>query len=192
MASKHSMDLTQGSVVRKLFIFAIPILLSNLLQQLYQCADIFVVGNYAVDKTVSLAAVGSTASITNLFLNLFLGLAVGANVVCANLCGSGDRDGLRRAMHSSILIAAVSGIIIGIGGFFATPFLLDKVMHSPRDVIGQATAYMQIVFIGQPGSLIFNFGAGILRSQGDTKRPMYILTATGVVNVILNLIFVAF
>ena len=192
MAAKHSMDLTRGPVMKQLMVFAIPILLSNLLQQLYQSADVIVVGNFASDPTVSLAAVGSTASITNLFLNLFLGLAVGANVVCANLCGSGDHESVRRAMHSSILIAAFSGIVIGIVGYLATPFLLDRVMNSPEDVIGQATDYMQIVFLGQPGSLVFNFGAGILRSHGDTKRPMYILSATGFVNVVLNLIFVAF
>ena len=177
--------------MKQLLLFAMPILFSNLLQQLYQSADVIVVGNFAADPTVSLAAVGSTASITNLFLNLFLGLAVGANVVCANLCGSGNHESVRRAMHSSILIAAASGIVIGIVGYFATPFLLDRVMHSPEDVIGQATDYMQIIFLGQPGSLVFNFGAGILRSHGDTKRPMYILSGTGLVNVILNLIFVA-
>ena len=192
MAAKHSMDLTRGPVMKNLLIFAFPILLSNLLQQLYQSADVIVVGNFASDPTVSLAAVGSTASITNLFLNLFLGLAVGANVVCANLCGAGDRESVRRAMHSSILIAAVSGVVIGIAGYFATPFLLEKVMDSPKDVIGQATDYMQIIFLGQPGSLVFNFGAGILRSHGDTKRPMYILSVTGIVNVVLNLVFVAF
>ncbi len=191
MASKHSMDLTRGSVAKNLLIFTLPILLSNLLQQLYQCADIVVVGNFASDPTVSLAAVGSTASITNLFLNLFLGLAVGANVVCANLFGAGERESLRRAMHSSILLAAAGGTVIGIAGYFATPFLLREVMDSPADVIGQATDYMRIIFLGQPGSLVFNFGAGILRSHGDTKRPMYILSATGIVNVIFNVIFVA-
>ncbi len=190
MAAKHSMDLTQGSVAKKLTKFALPILLANLLQQLYHSADVIVVGNFASDPTVSLAAVGSTASITNLFLNLFLGLAVGANVVCANLCGSGKSDSLRRAMHSSLLLAAVSGVVIGVAGYFATPFLLDEVMHSPEDVIGQATDYMQIIFLGQPASLVFNFGAGILRSHGDTKRPMYILSVTGLINVLLNLIFV--
>ena len=188
--AKNSVDLTQGSVAKKLTVFAIPILLANLLQQLYQSADVIIVGNFASDPTVSLAAVGSTASITNLFLNLFLGLAVGANVVCANLFGSGNHESLRRAMHSSILLAAISGVGIGLIGYLATPFLLDEVMHSPKDVIGQATDYMQIVFLGQPGSLVFNFGAGILRSHGDTKRPMYILFATGLINVILNMVFV--
>ena len=191
MASKHSMDLTRGSVAKNLLIFTIPILLTNLLQQLYQSADIVVVGNFASDPTVSLAAVGSTASITNLFLNLFLGLAIGANVVCANLFGGGNQEALRRAMHSSILLAAAGGAVIGIAGYFATPFLLREVMHSPEDVIGQATDYMQIIFLGQPGSLVFNFGAGILRSRGDTKRPMYILSATGALNVLLNVVFVA-
>jgi len=190
VAAKHSIDLTKGPVVKKLVIFAFPILLANLLQQLYQCADTYVVGNYAVEKEISLAAVGSTASITNLFLNLFLGLAVGANVVCANLYGSGKHESLRRTMHSSLIIAAVSGVVIGIAGYFATPFLLDKVMHSPSEVLPQATDYMQIVFLGQPASLLFNFGAGILRAHGDTKRPMYILITTGLINVLLNLLFV--
>lgn len=190
MASKHSMDLTRGSVFKKLLIFAVPILLANLLQQLYQAADIFVVGNFAKDSEISLSAVGSTAPVTNLFLNLFLGLAVGANVVCANLCGSGKYDSLRRSMHSSILLAAISGTVIGIAGYFAAPFLLEEVMHSPTEVLPQATDYMQIVFLGQPASLVFNFGSGILRANGDTKRPMYILMASGLINVILNLVFV--
>jgi len=185
----RSMDLTQGSVFKKLLVFAFPLLLTNLMQQFYHAADVIVVGNFAQDSTTSLAAVGSTGSITTLLLNLFLGLSVGANVICANRYGARDAEGLRRAMHTSILVSAISGVFIGAVGFFlAKPLLL--MMGSPDTVIDAATTYMKIIFLGQPASLLYNFGAGILRAHGDTKRPMYILLSAGVVNVVLNLVFV--
>lgn len=187
--TKNKMDLTQGSVLKKLLIFAIPIILTNILQQLYHAADMIVVGNFAQDSTGALAAVGSTSAITALCLNLFVGLAVGANVVCAKLFGARKLEELRRAMHTSILLAALCGVGIGIlGVIFARPLL--AMTGSPEDVIDQATLYMQIIFMGQPGSLVYNFGAGILRSHGDTKRPMYILMISGLVNVILNMVLV--
>ena len=186
---KNKMDLTEGSVLKKLLLFAIPIILTNILQQLYHAADMVVVGNFAKDSTTALAAVGSTASITSLCLNLFIGLAVGANVVCARLFGAKKEEELRRAMHTSVLLAALCGVGIGIlGVIFSRPLLV--MTGSPADVIDHATLYMQIIFMGQPGSLVYNFGAGILRSHGDTKRPMYILMSSGLVNVILNLVLV--
>lgn len=186
---KNKMDLTEGSVLKKLLLFAIPIILTNILQQLYHAADMVVVGNFAKDSTTALAAVGSTASITSLCLNLFIGLAVGANVVCARLFGAKKEEELRRAMHTSVLLAALCGVGIGIlGVIFSRPLLV--MTGSPADVIDHATLYMQIIFMGQPGSLVYNFGAGILRSHGDTKRPMYILMSSGIVNVILNLVLV--
>jgi len=185
----HSMDLTQGSVFKKLVVFAFPLLLTNLMQQFYHAADVIVVGNFAQDSTTSLAAVGSTGSITTLLLNLFLGLSIGANVVCANRYGAKDREGLLRAMHTAIFVAGISGVFIGAVGFFLAKPLLS-LMGSPDTVIDAASTYMKIVFLGQPASLLYNFGAGILRAHGDTKRPMYILLSTGVVNVLLNMVFV--
>lgn len=184
------MDLTEGSVFKKFIIFSIPVLLTNLLQQLYHSADVIVVGNFARDSQNALAAVGASGSVTSLLLNLFLGLSLGANVVCANFYGSRDGEKLRRAMETSLLLAAASGVFVGAVGFvFAEPIL--TAVGVPESVLPNAVIYMKIVFLGQPGSLVYNFGAGILRSHGDTKRPMYILFASGLVNVILNVIFVA-
>lgn len=189
MARQHSMDLTTGSVFKKLVLFTLPILATNMIQQLYNAADVIVVGQFARDPVTALAAVGSSGALTTLLLNVFLGLSVGANVTCAHLYGRGDRENLRTAMYTSLIVAVVGGIFIGIVGFiFARPLLL--LMGSPESVIEDATLYMQIIFLGQPFNLIFNFGAGILRSHGDSKRPMYILTASGLVNVILNVFFV--
>ncbi len=189
MASKHSMDLTHGPVMKKMIVFAIPILLSALLQQTYHAADMLVVGNFAKDSTASLAAVGSVGPINALFLNLFLGLSVGANVICANFYGAGKRKELRSAMHTSITVGVISGILLAVLGIlFSRPML--EMIDCPASVIDEATTYLRILFIGQPASLLYNFGSGILRAHGDTKRPMYILTATGLVNVGFNLVFV--
>ncbi|MBR4288314.1 MAG: MATE family efflux transporter [Clostridia bacterium] len=189
MANRHSMDLTTGSVFKKLLLFTLPILASNMIQQLYHAADVMVVGQFAFDPVTSLAAVGSSGSITTLILNVFLGLSVGANVACANLYGRGDHENLNKTMYTSLILAVVGGIFVGIVGFaFARPLLL--MTGCPPTIIEEATTYMQIIFLGQPFNLIFNFGAGILRSHGDSKRPMYILTAAGLVNVVLNVFFV--
>ncbi len=184
------MDLTRGSVLKNLILFAIPIFFTGLLQQLYHAADVVVVGNFAQDSKTALAAVGSTGAITNLIINLFVGLSIGANVVCANLCGARKYEELSKAMHTSIVAAFFSGILVAVlGVVFARPML--EMVGSPDTVIDQATLYMKIIFLGQPANLLYSFGAGILRAYGDTKRPMYILSATGVINVVLNLIFVA-
>lgn len=188
-SSRNKMDLTQGSVLKNLLIFAIPIILTNILQQLYHAADMIVVGNFSEDSTASLAAVGATTSITALCLNLFVGLAVGANVICARLYGAKKDEDLRRAMHTSVLLAALCGIGIAVFGVLCSRTLLQWT-GAPADVIDEATLYMQIIFLGQPGSIVYNFGAGILRAHGDTKRPMYILMTSGLINVLLNLLFV--
>lgn len=184
MEKRNTMDLTSGPVFRKLVIFVIPIILSGALQQLYNAADSVVVGQFVGDS--ALAAVGSTVALTNLIVNLFVGLAVGANVVCARYFGAGNREGLYRAIHAGIALALVAGVGLAVIGFsFAKPLLL--MMGTPDTVIAQATLYMQVCFLGSPFSMVYNFGAGILRAGGDTKRPLYILTAAGLVNVALNL-----
>lgn len=183
------MDLTEGPIFRKLIIFVFPVLISGLLQQLYHAADVVVVGNFARDSKTALAAVGSTGALTALILNVFLGLSVGANVVCANLFGAKKQEELSKAMQTAMITALFSGILVSIVGFlFARPMLI--LMGSPETVIDHATTYVRIIFLGQPASLVYNFGAGILRAYGDTKRPMYILGFSGLINVILNLLFV--
>lgn len=184
MDKRHTMDLTDGPVFKKLIIFVIPIVLSGVLQQLYNSADSVVVGQFVGDN--ALAAVGSTVALTNLILNLFVGLAVGANVICARCFGAGDKEALHRAIHSGIAIALTAGIVLAIiGNLLSEPML--RLMGTPDTVIDQATLYMQVCFLGSPFSMVYNFGAGILRAGGDTKRPLYILTVSGLVNVALNL-----
>ena len=185
--TKHTMDLTTGSVTKKLMLFTLPILASNLLQHFYNAADTVVVGKFANDT--ALAAVGSTGSLTALILSLFTGLAAGTNVVCANHYGARNREKLRNCMHTSVLLGVICGIGLAIVGVaLARP--LQVMMGSPESVIDQAVLYVRIYFCGVPASLVYNFAAAILRAHGDTKRPMIILALSGVVNVLLNLLFV--
>lgn len=189
MASSNTLDMTQGSVTKKLISFTIPILLSALLQHLYTIADRIVVGNFAENGKVALAAVGSTGSATNLLLNLFNGMSVGVNVVCANLRGSRKQADLQRCMHNAMLLSVIFGVMLmGIGVVLCKQILL--LMKTPADVLPLAATYMRIYFLGMPASLVYNFGAAILRSHGDSKRSMYILSVTGIVNVVLNLVLV--
>ena len=189
--NKVNLDLTHGSVTGKLIAFTMPILASNMLQHLYNAADKAVVGRFAVNGDLALAATGATGSAITLLLNLFVGLALGANVVCANLRGASSFKELRKAMHTSILLAAVTGVCAMLLGIcVAEPFLIA--MSCPADVLELATLYMRIYFVGVPFSLLYNFGAAILRAHGDTKRPMNILAISGLANVIFNLIFVIF
>lgn len=187
MTKKHSMDLTSGSVVKKLLLFALPILASNLMQQLYNTADMVVVGQFVGDN--ALAAVGATGEITVLIVNLFFGLSIGANIICSNLFGAKNKEGLSLCMHTSILVAVICGAAMLVAGvFLARPML--KLTACPDKVIDQAALYMQIYFAGSPASMLYNFGAAILRAHGDTKRPMVILMISGLINVALNLILV--
>ena len=189
MRTSKAVDLTRGSVTKQMILFMIPILLTNLLQQLYTVADRVVVGQFAENGKMALAAVGSTSSATTLFLNLFTGFAVGANVICANLCGAKDRKGSKLCMHSAMLLSVVIGFGVGLLSFVLCEPLL-RLLDTPEDVLDMAALYMRIYALGIPASSIYNFGASILRAHGDTKRPMYILAATGVVNVVLNLVLV--
>ncbi len=189
MRTSKTLDLTQGSVSKKLLAFVIPLILSNLLQQLYNVADRVVVGKFAENGTFGLAAVGSTSAATTMFLSLFSGLAIGTNVICSNMRGAKNQLGLERCMHTSMLMALVCGLGIGMIGFiFCKPLLV--LMGTKEEVLDLATLYMRIYFMGSPASIVYNFGANILRAHGDTKRPMYILAVTGMVNVLLNLVLV--
>lgn len=189
MKPKRSVDLTTGPISKKLILFTLPILVTNLLQQLYNAADQIVVGQFAENGKAALAAIGTTGSAVNLIVNLFVGLAVGANIVCANLKGAKKMDELRQAMHTSIVLAAILGIFVcGIGLVVARPLM--RMMNCPDDIIELSVLYIRIIFIGKPFVLMYNFAAGMLRANGDTRRPMIILSTAGVLNVVLNLIFV--
>ena len=187
MSAKHTMDLTTGPVFKKTIIFTLPIFLNGVLQQLYSAADTIIIGRYGSET--ALAGVGSTISLIALLMGLFNGLAVAVNILCANYYGAKQQDTLQRCMHSSLVLAAIGGILMGVAGFFASSPLL-QLMGCPENVIGQASLYMRIYFCGVPFTVVFNFAASILRAHGDTRRPMLLLIFTGILNVLLNLLFV--
>ena len=185
---KKSVDLTNGPIFKTFVRFVIPILCSNVLQSLYNMADTMIAGKFAGER--ALAAVGMTAAPTSLMLALFSGLSIGNNVICANYFGAGDKDGVHRTVHTSVLLGLVIGFPLMIFCWILTvPFL--SIMDVPAEIIGLSAVYMRIVFAGIPASMTYNFCSGILRASGDTKRPFYILIVTGLLNVILNIVFVA-
>ncbi len=184
---KNNIDMLDGPIASSIILFAIPMLLSGLLQILFNAADTIVVGRFA--GHTSMAAIGSTGSITNLLVNLFMGISIGVNVVVARSVGMKDEKGVDRAVHTAITLSFLSGVGLSIIGFILSPTLLS-LMDTPSDVIDKSILYMRIIFLGQPFNLIYNFGAAILRADGDTKRPLYYLTFAGILNVILNLFFV--
>ena len=176
-----------GSIADKILLFALPLMASSLLQLLFNAADVVVVGRFAGKE--ALAAVGSNTSLINLLINLFVGLSVGTNVVVARDLGAGRHDNVSHSVHTAITLALSSGIVMMIFGVTMSRQLLEW-MSSPTDVIDLASVYLRIYFLGLPANFAYNFGAAILRAQGDTQRPLYFLTFAGVVNVVLNLIFV--
>lgn len=184
---KYEIDMVHGPLAKKILLFAIPLMLSSMMQLLFNAADVIVVGRFAGSE--SLAAVGSTTSLINLITNLFVGLSIGANVVVANSYGAGRQEEIKDTLHTAMILAMASGVIVLIiGVLFAPDFLL--MMASPENVIDLAAVYLRIYFLGMPALMIYNFGAAMLRAVGDTKRPLYYLLFAGVVNVGLNMILV--
>jgi len=183
----YEMDMCSGPIFVKIVVFAIPLILSGILQLLFNAADIIVVGRFAGSE--SLAAVGSTTSLINLLVNVFIGLSVGANVLVARFYGAGQQRALEETVHTAMVMAAAGGAVLIVAGVILADPLL-KMMGTPDDVLPLAALYMKIFFVGMPVNLVYNFGSAILRAVGDTKRPLYFLLAAGVVNVILNLFFV--
>ena len=180
-------DLTSGPLTIKIIKFIIPLMLTGILQLLYNSADSIVVGHY--DGSSALAAVSSVGALINLLVNAFMGLSVGAAVVVAQDYGAKDYEGVSKTVHTSYLISIIGGIVVGaIGLIFSRQFLIW--MESPEDVLPLSTEYLMIYFAGTPANMAYNFGASILRSVGDTKRPLYFLTISGLVNVVLNLVLV--
>jgi putative MATE family efflux protein len=186
-AARAEMDMTSGPLLPKILSFSGPLILTGILQLLYNAADVIVVGNFAGHE--ALAAVSSTGSLINLLVNVFMGLSVGASVVVARNYGARDIIAMRKAEHTAITVALFMGIGVGIFGFLAARPLL-QMMESPEDVIDGAALYVRIYFLGMPANMLYNFGAAILRAVGDTKRPLYYLMISGLVNVLLNLLLV--
>lgn len=186
-SKKYEMNMCEGSLFKKIFIFAIPLMLSSVLQLLFNAVDTVVVGRYC--GSTALAAVGSTGSLVNLLMNLFVGLSVGTNVLVARYYGAGKEKDVKDTVHTAVLASLISGVILGvIGVLFVKPLLV--LMSSPENVIDQSALYLRIYFAGMPVVLLYNFGSAILRAIGDTRRPLYYLIVAGFVNVGLNLVFV--
>ena len=184
---KYEMDMCSGGVLKKLLLFALPLMLSSILQLLFNAADVVVVGKFAGDN--SLAAVGSNTALINLLTNLFLGLSVGANVAAARFFGAKSEDDLSRTVHTSMALSMVSGLILMVLGLIGARFMLVW-MQTPAEVLDLAAVYLRIYFAGMIPNMVYNFGSALLRAIGDTKRPLYYLLGAGVINVVLNLFFV--
>ncbi len=189
MKKNYEMDMINGPLFKSVIVYAFPLMLSGILQLLFNAADVIVVGRFAGSS--ALAAVGSTSSLINLLVNLFIGISIGTNVLVARYYGARDWDKIQGTVNTSIITAAVGGVALIFVGFFVSRPLLT-LMGTPADVIDQSVLYMRIYFGGMPFFMLYNFGAAVLRSVGDTKRPLYFLVIAGVVNVVLNLIMVVF
>lgn len=190
MSSKtkqYEMDMCSGPILRKMLMFALPLMLSSILQLLFNAADIVVVGKFAGDN--SLAAVGSNTALINLLTNLFIGLSIGANVVAARHYGAKAWDDLRRTVHTAMLLSMLSGALMLVLGVIGAEQMLIW-MQTPEEVLPLATVYLRIYFLGMISTMVYNFGSALLRAVGDTKRPLYFLLCAGIINVILNLLFV--
>ncbi len=184
---KPKMNMTEGPLLGKLILFTLPVMLSGILQLLFNAADVAVVGQFVGEA--AMAAVGSCGALINLIVNLFIGLSVGAGVIAAQDLGARRYGDVGKLISTSLTASLIGGLVVGVFGFFAAEPLL-RLMDTPDDVLLEAVPYMRAYFCGMPGCLVYNYFAAILRSGGDTKRPLYFLTAAGVVNVILNLIMV--
>lgn len=187
LSRKRNMDMINGPLFGKIFIFALPIMAMNILQLMFNAADMVVVGRFSGSQ--ALGAVGATGSLINLLVNLFMGLSVGTSVIVAQDSGADKPSAVSRSVHTSIAISIIGGLIVMVLGLaLCKPLLI--MMGTPEDILNLSILYMRIYFIGMPASMVYNFGAAILRAVGDSRRPMYYLIVSGIVNVILNLFFV--
>ena len=187
MKRSHEIDMTNGPIFSKILLFALPLMLTGILQLLFNAADMIVVGKFA--GSLALAAVGSTSSLINLLVNVFIGISTGANVLAARFYGSRNEAAMRKCVHTTVALSGVLGIFVGIfGSILATPML--RLMNTDPDVLPLSSLYLRIYFMGVPATVVYNFGAALLRAVGDTDRPLRFLFVSGVVNVVLNLVTV--
>lgn len=184
---KQTMKMTEGSLADKIFFFALPLAASSILQQLFNSADVAVVGNFAGSN--ALGAVGANGSVINLLVNTFVGISIGSNVVIATLIGQNKEKKAKQAVHTSMLFAVILGVILMAFGLLIAPQLL-RLMATPSNILSLAVLYLRIYFLGVPFIVLYNFEAAILRSRGETRLPLIALSIAGVINVILNLVFV--
>jgi len=189
-AEKRELDMLHGPIWNKIPLFALPVAATAILGQLFNAADIAVVGNFAGDQsTAAVAAVGANSSIISLIVNLFIGIALGANVVIARAIGEGDDDAVSKAVHTSIVLSVAGGTVVALLGELAAAPLL-RLISVPEEVFPLALVYLRIYLLGMPVILLYNFEAAIFRGIGETKMPLIALTLSGLLNVILNLLFV--
>ena len=186
-SSKYEIDMCNGSIMDKLISFSLPLMLSGILQLMFNAVDIIVVGRFSGKQ--ALAAVGSTTALINVFTNLFIGISLGANVLAARFYAMGKSKEMSETVHTSITLALISGIMMAVIGVLLAKWALE-IMGTPDDVIGQSALYMRIYFMGMPFFMLYNYGAAILRAIGDTKRPLIFLIISGIANAALNMILV--
>ncbi len=185
--SKYEIDMCNGSIMDKLISFSLPLMLSSILQLMFNAVDIIVVGRFSSSQ--ALAAVGSTTALINIFTNLFIGISLGANVLAARYFAAGRDEEMSEAVHTAITLALISGVIMAFVGVGMSRTALS-LMDTPPDVIDLSAVYMRIYFMGMPFFMLYNYGAAILRAVGDTKRPLVFLIAAGLTNVVLDLLLV--
>lgn len=185
--NKYEIDMCNGTIMDKLISFALPLMVSSILQLLFNAVDIIVVGRFTGSQ--ALAAVGSTTALINMFVNLFIGVSLGANVLSARFYAAGKEREMSETVHTAMTFALISGIVMVFVGLFCTRGALE-LMNTPADVIDQAALYMKIYFCSMPFFMLYNYGAAVLRAVGDTKRPLLFLIISGAINAVLNLFLV--
>ena len=187
MSKSYEMDMCNGPLLGKMIRFAVPVMLSGILQLLFNAADIVVIGQFAGEE--SLASLSPTGSLSNLLINLFIGMSVGTNVLVAHDYGAGKTKDVEETVHTSVAISLIAGLfLVAVGVLLCRPLL--EMMDTPENVIDRSEIYMRIYFAGMPVIMLFNFGSAILRAVGDTRRPLIFLSIAGVINVVLNMLFV--
>lgn len=185
--SRNSFDMINGSLLDKIVLFALPLAISSVLQQLFNAADLAVVGRFSSSQ--AMAAVGSNASVINLIVSTFVGLSVGANAVIAMEIGSGHREKINETVHTVITVSLITGFSLIVIGFILSGPIL-RLMGAPKEVMNLAILYLRIYFFAMPSIMIYNYGSAILRSKGDSRRPLFAMVLSGVINILLNLLFV--
>lgn len=189
MPKKNSIDMLKGPIFKGLVFFTLPLILSNILQLLFNMADLVIVGRFAGD--MCLGAVSATGFIVQVITSVFIGVSIGVNVLVARLIGENKRDKISTVVHTSITFGVIMGIVLSIIGYFTARTSLE-LTSCPADLLDLAEIYLKIYYLGMPGVLVYNYGAAVLRAKGDTKRPLYFLLVSGVLNVILNIVMIVF
>ena len=187
MKRKNNIDMVDGPLFKNIWRFLLPFVFSAIMQRLYNAADVIVIGRYAGET--ALASVGTSGSISAMFIDLFIGLSAGISVALGHALGAKDEERASRVIHTAMFVALVGGALVSVAGIVFAPWALSLV-DVPADIMPQATLYMRIIFVGKIPVLVYNFGSAILRANGDSKRPLYIITVTGIANVLFNLFFV--